>query len=81
MLCLPRYLPPANQFNRDQRLAQLAQQCIEANQGGVLGIAASMLKRVASLLDEKLDRPVLVQGEGSKRSILQNLLMQVMPFY
>ena len=73
MLCLPRYLPPANQFNRDQRLAQLAQQCIEANQGGtfLLFTSHSMLKRVANLLDEKLDRPVLVQGEGSKRSILQ----------
>mgnify|MGYP001222286366 FL=1 len=51
----------------------MAQQCIEANQGGtfLLFTSHSMLKRVANLLDEKLDRPVLVQGEGSKRSILQ----------
>lgn len=72
LLCLPRYLPEANDYNRHQQLASIATQCIEHNHGGTFLLFTShrMLQQMATFLRDSLDRKVLVQGDAGKTELI-----------
>ena len=72
-LCLPRYLPEANDPNRHQMLTEIAEQCVKVNRGGTFLLFTShrMLQQMASILRDRLDRDILVQGESGKTELLE----------
>ena len=72
LLCLPRYLPEANDYHRHTQLADIASQCIKHNHGGTFLLFTShrMLQQMAELLRDKLDRKVLVQGDAGKTELI-----------
>lgn len=78
MLLVPRYLPAANHPQRANKLAQLALPLIQASQGACFMLFTSyrMMNQVAELLSERLDNPLLVQGQMSKRKILDEFISQ-----
>ncbi|MGM0525826.1 MAG: ATP-dependent DNA helicase [Pseudomonadota bacterium] len=73
MLCLPRYLPEANDYNRHSHLADIAQQCISHNRGGTFLLFTShrMLQQMADYLRDILDRKIFVQGDAGKTELLK----------
>ncbi|MDV6317177.1 ATP-dependent DNA helicase [Idiomarina sp. HP20-50] len=77
-LCLPRYLPEANDPNRHQMLTEIAEQCVKVNRGGTFLLFTShrMLQQMASILRERLDRDILVQGELGKTELLETFTKQ-----
>lgn len=76
LLCLPRYLPEAKDPERPGYLANLVRETVAANQGGtfVLFTSHRMLNLVAARLRDELDRPLWVQGETSKRELLEQFV-------
>lgn len=72
-LCLPRYLPEANDPNRHQMLTEIAEQCVKVNRGGTFLLFTShrMLQQMATILRDRLDRDILVQGESGKTELLE----------
>jgi len=77
-LCLPRYLPEANDPNRHQMLTEIAEQCVKVNRGGTFLLFTShrMLQQMATILRERLDREILVQGESGKTELLDTFTKQ-----
>jgi ATP-dependent DNA helicase DinG len=75
-LIVPRYLPDANHVGRAQALANLAMPLIEASQGSCFLLFTSyrMLNQVAEILSEQTDFPLLVQGQMSKRLLLDEFI-------
>ncbi|MDO6447094.1 ATP-dependent DNA helicase [Colwellia sp. 1_MG-2023] len=75
-LIVPRYLPAANHPQRAQALADIAMPLIEASQGACFLLFTSyrMLNQVAEILAEHIDNPLLVQGQMSKRKILDEFI-------
>lgn len=76
LLCMPRYLPaPSDPAMADHILA-IARELIAANHGGTFLLFTSyrMLNQVASVLQAELERPVLVQGQTSKRELLEQFV-------
>jgi len=73
-LCLPRYLPEANDPNRHQMLTEIAEQCVKVNRGGTFLLFTShrMLQQMAAILRDRLDRDILVQGESGKTELLDS---------
>lgn len=73
LLCLPRYLPEANDQNRLKPLAELAEECIAHNHGGTFLLFTShrVLQQMAEHLRDRLDRKVFVQGDAGKTELLQ----------
>ncbi|RUO73461.1 ATP-dependent DNA helicase [Idiomarina ramblicola] len=73
-LCLPRYLPEANDPNRHQMLTEIAEQCVKVNRGGTFLLFTShrMLQQMAAILRKRLDRDILVQGESGKTELLES---------
>lgn len=73
LLCLPRYLPEANDMGRHSQLLDIAQQCISHNHGGTFLLFTShrMLQQMASYLRDVLEQPVLVQGDAGKTELLK----------
>lgn len=71
-LCLPRYLPEANDPNRHEMLTDIAERCVKVNRGGTFLLFTShrMLQQMAGILRDKLDRDILVQGESGKTELL-----------
>ena len=78
MLYLPRYLPAANHPQRAQALADLSIPLIEASNGAsfLLFTSYRMMNMVAEILEEAIDNPLLVQGQMSKRKILDEFIAQ-----
>lgn len=76
MLYLPRYLPAPNDPAMATAFAEEALQLIDANPGGTFLLFTSyrMLNQVATLLNERLQRLVLVQGTTSKRELLDQFV-------
>ena len=72
-LCLPRYLPDANDRNRHEMLTDIAKQCITHNDGGTFLLFTShrMLQQMAGILREHVDNEILVQGESNKGELLE----------
>lgn len=76
MLYLPRYLPAPNDPAMATAFAEEALQLIDANPGGTFLLFTSyrMLNQVATLVNERLQRLVLVQGTTSKRELLDQFV-------
>lgn len=76
MLYLPRYLPAPNDPAMATAFAEEALQLIDANPGGTFLLFTSyrMLNQVATLVSERLQRLVLVQGTTSKRELLDQFV-------
>jgi ATP-dependent DNA helicase DinG len=75
-LLVPRYLPSANHPNRAKKLADLATKLIDASDGACFMLFTSyrMMNMVAEILSEQIDNELLVQGQMSKRKILDNFI-------
>ncbi len=75
-LVVPRYLPEASHPNRAQALADIAIPLITASQGGCFLLFTSyrMLNQVADILSQLIENPLLVQGQMSKRKILDEFI-------
>lgn len=75
-LVVPRYLPEASHPNRAQALADIAIPLIAASQGGCFLLFTSyrMLNQVADILSQLIENPLLVQGQMSKRKILDEFI-------
>jgi len=75
-LIVPRYLPEANDRNRAQHLAKLAQPLIAASDGACFMLFTSyrVMNQVAELLSEQIDNPLLVQGQMAKRVLLEQFV-------
>ncbi|WP_194755311.1 ATP-dependent DNA helicase [Aliidiomarina indica] len=76
MLCLPRYLPEPHERAMPQALADIVRQVVAHNSGGtfVLFTSHRMLQLVAGLVQDTLSRPVLIQGQTSKRELLNQFV-------
>ncbi len=75
-LIVPRYLPEANDKNRAEHLAQLAQPLIQASQGACFMLFTSyrVMHQVAEILSNAIDNPLLVQGQMAKRVLLDKFV-------
>ncbi|WP_206485443.1 ATP-dependent DNA helicase [Thalassotalea sp. G2M2-11] len=75
-LVVPRYLPDAAHHNRAQALADLAQPLIAASHGACFMLFTSyrMLNQVAEILADQIENPLLVQGQMSKRKLLDEFI-------
>ncbi|GAA6173024.1 ATP-dependent DNA helicase [Colwellia sp. KU-HH00111] len=75
-LIVPRYLPEANDKNRAEQLAQLAQSLIAASNGACFMLFTSyrVMHQVAEILAENIDNPLLVQGQMGKRVLLEQFV-------
>ena len=75
-LIVPRYLPDANHKSRAQALADIATPLIEASHGSCFLLFTSyrMLNQVAEILSEQIENPLLVQGQMSKRKLLDEFI-------
>ncbi|RUO28917.1 ATP-dependent helicase [Aliidiomarina sedimenti] len=76
MLYMPRYLPQPSDPAMAQHILQLARELIAVNHGGTFLLFTSyrMLNQVAAVLQVELDRTVLVQGQTSKRELLDQFV-------
>ncbi|MGZ9898529.1 ATP-dependent DNA helicase [Shewanella gaetbuli] len=73
MFCVPRHLGKAGQTeNSINQFVEVCVQAINAAKGRtfILFTSHSMLKQVATILSRKVNYPLLVQGQGSKQSLL-----------
>ncbi|MBY5991409.1 ATP-dependent DNA helicase [Ferrimonas balearica] len=72
LLCVPRYLPEPGQANLSQALAEVAEQLVKAADGRTFLLFTSyqMMHQVGEILARRLSQPLLVQGMGSKRTLL-----------
>ena len=54
-------------------LTEIAEQCVKVNRGGTFLLFTShrMLQQMASILRDRLDRDILVQGESGKTELLE----------
>jgi ATP-dependent DNA helicase DinG len=75
-LVVPRYLPEANDKNRAEHLAQLAQPLIEASGGACFMLFTSyrVMNQVAEILEDNIENPLLVQGQMAKRVLLDKFV-------
>jgi len=76
LFCIPRGLPePAKEGFNEAVMKQLLP-VIQANGGRCFFLCTShnMMNRYASMIREKLDLPVFVQGESSKQQLLEQFL-------
>ncbi|RUO78748.1 ATP-dependent helicase [Idiomarina tyrosinivorans] len=76
LLCLPRYLPPPSSKQMLDSLLPVAERLIAHNHGGTFLLFTShrMLNLVANGLRERLSRPLFVQGESTKRELLEQFV-------
>ncbi len=77
-LLVPRYLPPANDYQRAHALVDLAKPLIEASSGACFLLFTSyrVMNQVANLLAEQISNPLLVQGHMGKRKLLAEFVDQ-----
>ncbi len=77
MLCVPRYLPEANSPNMPHALVTVAKQLIRAAQGRCFLLFTSyrMMHLVAEGLSQSIEYPLLVQGQTSKRILLEKYIV------
>jgi len=76
MLCVPRYLPEPNNPKIKAALVNTAISLIEAAKGRsfILFTSHYMMREVSSLVKERIENEVYVQGERSKAAILEDYL-------
>ena len=75
-LIVPRYLPEANNKNRALALAELAIPLIAASNGACFMLFTSyrVMNQVAEHLADKIDNPLLVQGQMGKAKLLAQFI-------
>ena len=73
LFCLPRYLPPANSPEMPRALVGICQQVIKAAKGRCFLLFTSyrVMYMVAEVLCQQMEYPVFVQGQMSKRLLLE----------
>ncbi|XBS68295.1 ATP-dependent DNA helicase [Acerihabitans sp. KWT182] len=76
LLCVPRFLPEANQRGAAVRLAQMLMPVIVANRGRCFFLCTShqMMRDLAAEFRASLTLPVLLQGETGKRQLLEQFV-------
>lgn len=72
MIYVPRDVPDANDFNFNQKICEHVLPLIEQTKGGVFFLFTShkALNNAARFFHDKLDKPLFVQGQGSRHQIL-----------
>ncbi|WP_035386861.1 ATP-dependent DNA helicase [Ferrimonas senticii] len=72
LLCVPRDLPEPHLINAPEQIAKVAEQLIEAADGRTFMLFTSyrVMHQVGLILSRRLSQPLLVQGQGSKRTML-----------
>ncbi|GAD88245.1 putative ATP-dependent helicase [Vibrio halioticoli NBRC 102217] len=72
-LCVPRYLPEPNSPQMAQKLVSMLTPVIEANKGRCFCLCTShaMMKDLTERFRQRLEFPVLMQGESSKQALLK----------
>ncbi|QIZ76748.1 ATP-dependent DNA helicase [Ferrimonas lipolytica] len=72
LLCVPRDLYEPHRVEVGQQLANVATELIEAADGRTFLLFTSyrMMHEVGAILARRVDQPLLVQGQGSKRTML-----------
>lgn len=72
LLCVPRYLPEPGRVEVADKLAEIAIKLCQAAHGRTFLLFTSyqMMHQVGERLARRLDLPLLVQGMGSKRTLL-----------
>ena len=77
LLCIPRYLPEPSQNEMGFSLVSIAKQMIKAAKGRcfILFTSYRMLNLVAEGLAHSVEYPLLVQGQASKRILLEKFVM------
>lgn len=75
-LCIPRYLPEPNLKEFKSALVEVALKIINACQGRcfLLFTSHNGMRQTAEALQQEVDNPILVQGETSKRALLEQYL-------
>ncbi|MDE4024126.1 ATP-dependent DNA helicase [Glaesserella parasuis] len=78
LLCVPRYLPDTNKSHTLTELGQLLKPVIEANNGRCFLLCTSyfMMRGLADFLREQSSLSVLLQGETSKRRLLEKFIAE-----
>lgn len=76
MLCVPRYLPAPSHKDMAKALKEIAVKLVKASEGRCFLLFTShyMMRTVAELLAKKLSNTILVQGETSKRKLLERYI-------
>ncbi len=76
LLCLPRYMPEVNAPNMAHALVRIALDLIKAAKGRcfVLFTSYRMMNLVAEGLTTQIEYPVFVQGQTSKRILLEKFV-------
>ncbi|SFC14410.1 ATP-dependent DNA helicase [Pseudoalteromonas denitrificans] len=77
LLCLPRYLPEANSQDMAHALVKVSKQLIDAAQGRcfILFTSYRMMDLVAQGISTLVKYPLLVQGQTSKRILLEKFVL------
>ncbi|AIY67112.1 ATP-dependent DNA helicase [Pseudoalteromonas piratica] len=77
MLCIPRYLPEPSKSEMGFSIVSIAKQMIKAAKGRcfILFTSYRMLNLVADGLSHSVEYPLLVQGQASKRILLEKFVM------
>lgn len=72
MIYVPREVPDANDFNFNQQICEHVLPLIEQTKGGVFFLFTShkALNNAARFFHDKLEKPLFVQGQGSRHQIL-----------
>ena len=78
MLCVPRYLPAPNHESMSKALTKISMDVVKASGGRCFLLFTShyMMRTVAGMLGKKLKNTILVQGETSKRMLLERYLKE-----
>lgn len=77
LLCIPRYLPEPSKSEMGFSIVSIAKQMIKAAKGRcfILFTSYRMLNLVADGLSHSVEYPLLVQGQASKRILLEKFVM------
>lgn len=77
LLCIPRYLPEPSKSEMGFSIVSIAKQMIKAAKGRcfILFTSYRMLNLVAEGLSHSVEYPLLVQGQASKRILLEKFVM------
>lgn len=77
LLCIPRYLPEPSNQEMGYSLVSIAKSMIKAAKGRcfILFTSYRMMNLVAEGLAHSLDYPMLVQGQASKRILLEKFVI------
>ncbi|MHA2939930.1 ATP-dependent DNA helicase [Vibrio sp. RC27] len=75
-LCVPRYLPEPNSPDMAEKLVEYLSPVIESNQGRCFFLCTShsMMRDLGERFRERLDLPVLLQGETTKQKTLAEFM-------